>query len=522
MPLPANGTPWPPREWSDPFTDMAVYAAWWSGDTSKIREASRGNQTRNVMGNRRFWNRQNNKPDSRPSRSDLHIPLASDLTATSADIVYGNTPTIESKAGVDAETSVRIGEYLEAGLQEELLKGAELGAALGGRYHSVVFDPAIDGGRPFLTTIRHDHALPTFRWGRLWEVTFWSVVAKDNAVVWRHVEHHELAPNGVGITLHGLYEGTADNLGAQRDLAAQPATAGLQASLAGDNAVLARSPGLSVVYIPNITPNRCWQDQPLAVHLGRSDLEGLDGIFDAIDEVYNSWMRDVRLGKARVFADRSLLERPVMGNPGAPTPANTFDLDRELFVSLEGIGSMAEGRQLQMHQFAIRVDDHQKTVQDLIGRAVRAARYSVATFEDAGTRSMTATEIRAREKATKTTRDRKIALEKRGLTEIIRKMLTLDTFVTKAKGLAPDNVVISWPSYEESTVLELAQTSKALRDADSASLQTRVQMVHPDWNSDAVDEEVDRIREERSTITSPDMWRPNFQPEDDTADPEED
>ena len=68
----------------------------------------------------------------------------------------------------------------------------------------------------------------------------------------------------------------------------------------------------------------------------------------------------------------------------------------------------------------------------------------------------------------------------------------------------------------------MAQTAKALRDADSASLQTRVQMVHPDWNSDAVDEEVDRIREERSTITSPDMWRPNFQPEDDATDPEED
>lgn len=516
MPLPNDGATWPPNEWSPIFADMRTFAAWWSGDPRELRRAYQQSGAQNATGQRMFWNRMNNDPGKRPSRTDLHIPIASDLCATSADLVYGQMPNLASDHGAEAETSRRLTQYVEDGIQDELLTGAEFGAAMGGRYHSVVFDETINDSRPFITTIKHDHAIPYFQWGHLKQVTFWSEVARDNAVVWRHVEHHEL--NGKnGVTLHGLYEGTFDNLGKRVPLGTLPATEPLTQAVDETGALRVQTPGLGVVYIPNVKPNRMWQGNPIAENLGRSDLENLPGLMDALDETYNSWMRDVRLAKARVFIDQSLMERPLMSVKGQPLTSapNTFDLDQELFVPLPAIGALADGsnRFMRAEQFQIRTNEHLATAEALTARIVRAARYSAATFDDRGNTQMTATEIRAREKSTVTTRNRKIALEQRGLLELLRKMLTIDTAILNTPGLAPENVQIQFPDYDAPTIVDLAQTVKVLRDAQAVSNQTALALVHPDWTPDQISEELDRIREDKATITSPDMWRPTFPPE---------
>lgn len=48
--------------------------------------------------------------------------------------------------------------------------------------------------------------------------------------------------------------------------------------------------------------------------------------------------------------------------------------------------------------------------------------------------------------------------------------------------------------------MQLAQTALALRNAEAASTKTRVQMLHPDWDSQAVDDEVALILSESSAV----------------------
>jgi len=64
------------------------------------------------------------------------------------------------------------------------------------------------------------------------------------------------------------------------------------------------------------------------------------------------------------------------------------------------------------------------------------------------------------------------------------------------------------PKVQEDT-LELAQTAQALKSAESASIETRVRLVHPEWDGDRVNDEVDRIRDETS-LADPTVLRPGI------------
>lgn len=507
MPLPASNTPWPPKAWKPVFTDMRRWEAWWVGDPALLwevhHEATMRHTRRGVAGfmEKLFWSRTNANNQTGPSRADLHIPMATDLCATSADLLYGTPPKIETASQA---TNDRIERYRDDGLFEQLLAGAETGAALGGRYQRVTWDPALLD-RPFLSTVDADSALPEFRWGRLWAVTFWTILERDSGVVWRHLERHETDPDGNGWTFHGLYEGTEDNLGRQRELTAHPGTEPLARVVVEDHVAEGITPGLNVAYIPNVTPQRRWRRDPNGKNLGRSDLDSVEGLMDALDETYSSWMRDLRLGKARVFADRSMLETPVA--PGIRAAA--FDLDQEVFTPLDGMGSMKDGLPIQPQQFAIRVQEHSDTASDLVRRIIRGARYSAATFgDDVQDTAVTATEVKARQSATNTTRNRKIRLEKPALQALIVKMLATDQAIFNTPGLDPTDLAVDFPPLVQQTTEGNAQTVATLKEAGVMSLQVAVEMAHPDWDATQVDEEVARIQKE-APLTSPDQWRPN-------------
>ncbi len=511
MPLPASNTPWPPREWKPILNDMRLWEAWWVGKPELLwtvhhdqQHTTRTRTRRGIAGfiDRFFWGRTNTNHQNRPSRGDLHIPMASDLCATSADLLYGTPPKISTAS---LKTNEQIERYRDDGLFEQLLAGAETGAALGGRYQRVTWDPTLLE-RPFLSTVDADSALPEFRWGRLWAVTFWTILQRDGATVWRHLERHETDPQGNGWTFHGLYEGTEDNLGMLRPLTEHQATAPLALVVVEDHVAEGITKGLNVVYVPNVTPQRTWREHPQARALGRSDLDGQVPLMDALDEVYSSWMREIRLGKARVFADRNMLEHrtPDGGSELA------FDLDQEIFVPLDGLsGSMASSLPIQAQQFTIRVQEHADTAGELIRRIIRGARYSSATFgDDVQDVDVTATEVKARQAATDSTRNRKIRLEKPALQQLIVKMLLTDQAVFNTPGLDPTDLAVDFPPLVQQTTEGNAQTAATLKSANLLSTRVGVEMVHPDWDATQIDEEVARLQQEQP-LTSPDQWAPN-------------
>lgn len=505
MPLPANGTPWPPKQLTDVTPKYTEWDAWYSGDTLRLQVAyQRTTSVRpslrpaqfqgGLIGSiaRFFW--------GQPNSTDMpvekfHVPLAGDICQASGDLLYSEAPTFTVAASQDVQD--RLEEFVDDDLLLTLAESAEIGAALGDSYQRVTWDQAVSD-KPFLTVVHADCALPEFRWGRLTAVTFWHVVAVNGQQIFRHLERHELDSQGVGVIYHGLYEGTSTDLGRAVPLAEASETESIQVN--ADGFISTESPGLAVEHIPNQRPQRIWRSHPLASNFGRSDLSGIEGLMDQIDETYNSWMRDVRHAKSRLLVGQSALEQL---NPGQGL---AFNMEREVFTGLNlppGSFNAADGTSnvAQAVQFAIRAADHKATIDELVDVTLRTAGFSTATFGEAGDVAVTATEVRARQQRSFTTRDRKIRIQRPRLARIMAKMLAVDQAIFKGPGSG--DVEVSFADGVQDSTLSLAQTAQALRTAEAASTETLVCMVHPDWDETAVDAEVTKIMAEKPTVPDP-------------------
>lgn len=115
--------------------------------------------------------------------------------------------------------------------------------------------------------------------------------------VWRHIERHE-----PGRILHTLYEGTAGNIGRAVPLAEHPDTTSLTDSLGEDGINITTGiRDLTAAYVPHMLPDRLHRGSDI----GRSDYAApIYDTFDALDETWTSWMRNIRPARAR------LAERP--------------------------------------------------------------------------------------------------------------------------------------------------------------------------------------------------------------------
>jgi hypothetical protein len=334
-------------------------------------------------------------------------------------------------------------------------------------------------------------------------------VKVDGSTWWRHLERHELDPAGQGIILHGLYQGTPDNLGRPVPFTESVDTAQLADLVVDGNRIDTQSPGLAVTYIPNQRPQRRWRHDPLGRNLGRSDLDGVESLMDALDETYTSWLRDIRLGKARILASRQLLDDLGPGRGAA------FDTDREVFTPLAaGVGSLNPGGGagtaqgvLQPVEFKIRFAEHQATGQQLIGDICRTAGYSAQTFGENSDVTATATEVQARERRSFMTRDRKARHWRPALADHIEKLLAIDAAIFGTRGVRPQRPTVEFGDSVQESQLTLAQTAQALRGARAASTQVLVELVHPEWDETQVTEEVGRITTE-DTVPDPTIALP--------------
>ncbi len=504
MPLPANGTAWPPKELERITPKLTEWAAWWSGDIADLEGVYQGRVSAPVRPSQmaggvigavsRFWW---GRPslDGMQAQRKLHIPLAADICQASADLIYSEAPSFTVD---DAKTQQRLAELVDDGLLQALAEGAEEGAALSGCFLRVTWDQQVAPTRPFVTVVGTDVAYPEFRYGRLTAVTIWHVVRRDGQQVWRHLERHEIAPSGNGVILHGLYQGGISDLGVRVPLTEDPSTRDLAAHVVEDS-IDTGSPGLAVVYVPNARPQRRWRTDPVGQHFGRSDLDSIEGILDALDEAYSSWMRDIRLGKARLLVSSDALDDLGPGKGAA------FDTDREIYSPLKAPPSSAKDAATiaQSEQFKIRHEEHRATCLELIERALSTAGYSPATFGIGGDgTAATATEIRARQARSYLTRDRKLRILRPALSDLTHKLLAVDAFVFSSE-VKPSRPQVEFPDGVQESLLTLAQTAQALRAAEAASTDVLVRMLHPEWDDEQVDTEVAAIMAEQAAAMPP-------------------
>jgi A118 family predicted phage portal protein len=495
MPLPTGGGAWPPPALADLLPTLEQWSAWYAGGADALskaygsaRQAQPVDRVAQYRGGvvgaaaRFFWGRPNGdltKPQTR-----LHVPIAADLCQTSADLLFAEPPSITVN---DTATQDRLAVLVDQGLHSAFAEGAEVGAALGGVYLRVTWDRDV-APAPFLTTVHADAALPEFRHGRLVAVTFWHVVRVDGQQVWRHLERHELDSQGIGVILHGLYQGSPNTLGRPVPLTEHSATENLARLVDADSSITTGTPGLDVEYIPNQRPQRTWRTHQLGRNFGRSDLDGIEPLMDALDETYSSWMRDLRLGKARILASESVLENLGPGRGAA------FDTDQEVFSPLRVLTSReGSGLPIEKVQFEIRFEEHRATAQQLTEDILRSAGYSTQTFgESHDGQSATATEVHSRERRSYNTRDRKLRHWGPGAHRITTKLLLVDQFVFGSQ-LNTEGLSVDFAEGVQDSPEALARTVDMLRRAEAASTRTLVRMTHPDWEDEQITDEVAAI-----------------------------
>lgn len=486
MPLPSNGAEWPPSPYAPALARMNEYDAWYAGDPDRIarvytnRQGTPTNRPSQYRGglvgtlSRWFWGAPTPIGEK---RTKLHLPLPADIATASADLLFSEAPRITFD---DDATSQRWDEIAESlGLQSRLSEAAEVAAPLGGVYLRAGWDQEL-ASHPLLSIVHADRALPEFSpHGPLRAVTFWRELENDGTKVLRLVERHEL-DNGHAVTLYGLYEGSNDKLGRPIDLGAHPETAEYEP------VVDVGLPVLPVAYVPNMRPSRVDR----ASQLGRSDYESVEPLFDQLDEVLTSWMRDVRLAKGRIIVPSAFLEN--LG-PGAGA---AFDPEREAYEALQ-VPPTSSAAGITVQQFAIRVDEHERTLNRLIRQAIETAGYSAQTFGfGADGQSITATEVRSRERRSYTTRGKKTGYWSHGLRDIATALIHVDRLVF-SQAVTPDAPAIEWPDGVQENPLQLAQTLRELETAGAVSTFVKVAMLHPEWDDVRVTEEVDRIRTEQ-------------------------
>lgn len=490
MPLPDPNSPWPPKALQQMYGDVSKWGAWWGGSADELSRVYGGDYDATSNGffrrdgvlptlQRWFWG---TKHTPGQKQTKLHVPLASEIAQVSADLLFGQPPTIVSK---DEAVQARLDELFSDEAGTQLHEAAEACAALGQTYLRVSWDFEVDPDNPLISVVDADAAFPIYRYGRLQNVTFWREW-NDSGTVLRHLEYHE-----VGAVWHSAYLGDVNNLGRIVPLDAHPQTA----DLSGDGMIADDSRDgsgietgisrLDVVGVRNAR-SRTWRHIPEARDLGRADISGLEQDLDALDDVYSSWMRDIRHGRSRLHVPQHMMDDRGRGQ-GA-----SFDLDRELYVPLN---SPPDGAlQLQETQFKIRWEEHSQTARSLIERIVSGAGYSLQTFGmDLASSAQTATESWARQIRTQHTRNGKLRAWNVALLDLTQIVLEVDVAQFGSNVDPTADIEIDFADTVSESQLVRAQTAQALRAAEAASTRTLVELVHNDKPGEWIDEEVLRI-----------------------------
>ncbi|WP_306839758.1 phage portal protein [Catenuloplanes nepalensis] len=509
--MPTGGA-WPPPQLAPAYQAYRDWDAWYDGSPDKLTAVYNGRavtgqtlppsqrlypgqRAGGLVGRVSRWLWGSPPPsDARDGR--LHVPLPADLTAAAANLLFSETPRLTAE---DTAVQARLDQLIEDGLTTTLLHAAEADSALGDVYLRPVVDQEVSPGKAFLAAVHADGAVPTIRWGRLLEVTFWSVLEVDGNTWVRLLEHHSR-----GRIEYALFIGTATDLGQRRAFADHPGAAYL-ADLVDDSS--GQSTGLDrldVVRIPNAGPQRRWRTLPALKYLGRSDLDGSEQIFDRIDDVWTSWMRDIHLARARIMVPDYML---TSNGPGA---GSSFDADREVFRALRmPPNSESAGGQITVAQFAIRHAEHKATGDALVELALRHAGLSSQTLGDEGDVAVTATEVQARERQSFTTRGTRVQSWAPAIAEAVELLLAVERVQLGGRADPVRPNVEFGDSVSESPET-IARTLQLLQAAEAVSLDTKVRMLHPDWADPDVRAEVERIKQDSGTGADPEQVLAGF------------
>ncbi|MEV6667557.1 phage capsid protein [Streptomyces nigra] len=449
---------------------MRVDDAWYAGEARRLTQVYSHAPARERRW--RLWGRRWTEHRN-PRERRLHVPLPGDIASTSADLLFADMPSIKV---TDGRTQERLDDLLDRGRAQQMFLGAaEQAAALSGVFLRTTWDATI-APYPLITVMQPDSTLLEFRFGMLRAVNFWRELPTGRTgVVFRHIERHE-----TGRIVHALYHGTADNIGRTVPLTEHPDTAELAESLGPDGVSI--ETGIKEV-TASYVPNRLHRSAPI----GRSDYAApLHDLFDSLDEAWTSWMRDIRLARARLIVPDGYLR------DNGPGSGATFDDDREVYAALK-IPPNEAGGSITLAQFGIRVAEHQATCEAIVRQAAQSAGYSAQSFGfDGSGQPITATESDSRDQCSMVTRGKKAGYWRHAIAEQTFVQLQLDSALFGTP-ITPERPSVEFGPGVVESLQSKATTLELLSRATAVSTQTKVKILHPKWDDTAVRVEASAI-----------------------------
>lgn len=469
-----EGMQWPPMDLER--YKMKEHATWYSGEAELLANFYFDSEMQNYMGlkhgvknNNRFWARQ----IKNDSDFFIHVPVANDISETSSSFLFGESPII--RFGSDSEgmkdNQKQLDDMLtKSGFYKTLVEAAEVASAMGGVYLKAAWDSELSEN-PIPVIAHCEQAFPKFKFGKLVEVTLVHEVSNDGSTVFRLAE-----TISKGQIINELYQGSSDNLGHLTDLSACEATADLAPKV--DTAGV-----MTCVYIPNLLPNKLNLQSPM----GRSDYQGQETLMDALDEVFSAWMVDVQIARGKIHVPSGYIKSIGDGSVGR------FNIDKLMYEEMD-IDPTAMTKPIEVTQFEIRSEQFEKTCLNLLDRIITSAGYSPQSFGlNIAGRAESGTALNVRERKSFATTSKKQSYWEDALKDFIVVMCTLKQAFLGGNFTCELDVNIAFSDSVSNNMTEVSNSVKTLSDAKAISTDTKVRLVHPEWNDEQVQEEVQRI-----------------------------
>lgn len=439
---------WPPSEVRDHWAEIESYRRRYRNNRQDMIQANPNIATNN-------------------SRVEIYMPVPwpRELCRFSAALLFSTTPRVTSTP--DRDLLARIEQVNDLG--SFAVRGGVSVAREGRVGIRVIKDPAIDAKIPLLALVPEDNILWDIRHGSFYAGGTVIISRKPepgSKVLFRLFEEHT-----TGLVRRFLYRGTDGTLGKRVALSQFPEFAGLPEE---------EATGLDR---PTLIP---WENVPGA----ESDLLGLGSILDGLNEAESLLLGRARKSQPQTFVDRSLLDETgkldlegyhIVGGSRmrAPIGTNGMDLIKTVDPKVELVQHIAYNNHLT--QLMVTCAGYAPLTWGIEGQTASIQR-AVSGY------AMKLSQLR-----TLLNRSQKehMALEALGW--------GLATALAMADGSG--SVSERLPSIQlgdglPDDALDGAQQVQFLRQAVAASTETLVQIVHPTWSQNEIDEEVARIEAE--------------------------
>jgi len=474
MPLPLENSEWLPKYWKDIYNKYYEWAAWYSSDVESIINLYSDHLNQPYLPGNKLRQTKLKKE----IQTYLFVPIAADISSTSANMLFSEQPMIRvpdaysDNASASAKaTQDRLDVILNKGMfYTKLLEAAESASALGGVFLKPNWDIEFKD-IPIIDVIQADKAVPSFQWGFLKDVYFFKEVYETKKNIWRLLEYHTK-----GQVENALYKGSEDNIGIRVPLT----------SLSHTELILDIIPtglnDLMVRYIPNLKPNKKYRGSGL----GNSDFQGNEGLFDSINTTYTSWIKEIKLGQARIIVPEQWLERK--------NGEFAFNADQEIFTALDIDPLSAKGMGIDQVQFNLRVQEHKQTVDQLVLQAITDSGYSPQSFglSIVGA-AESGTALNIKERKSIITTGKKQIFFRQALEDLLEMLLDIDKRVFKTPNIEVLKPTIEFQDSLSFDLQAVSGTIETLNRAQAISTRVKVQMAHPEWDKNSIDNEVNSI-----------------------------